>query len=121
MDNNLKRFQDGLELVMTGLVNMLQALKNLTSEKSETAQETAPKPESRPTQKKAAPIPVDEPAPFETPTYTLEQVRAELNALRVEKGVAVIRKLLTDIGCSSLVDVKPEQYPALMEAAHAAK
>ena len=82
-------------------------------------------PKAAPTKKAASrkvempdPAPATEATP--APEVTLQQVREKLAALRADKGVDVVRGLLDSIGAKTLMEVKPDQYQTLMEAADAA-
>jgi len=58
-------------------------------------------------------------AQTDTPTYTLEQVRAKLASLTQAGKQAEVKALLSLFGVKKLTDVPPEAYPELMKEAEA--
>lgn len=60
--------------------------------------------------------PTEDPKP-ETPTYTLEEVRAKLAALSQAGKQAEVKKIITDAGAKKLTDIPVEKYAEVMKAA----
>ena len=58
-------------------------------------------------------------ATVETPTVTLEEVRAVLSEKKAAGHGEAVRALLTRHGASKLSEIDPSRYPAMLEEARA--
>lgn len=66
-----------------------------------------------------APKPEPEPEPVKVREITLEELQKAGVAFAKEKGVAVLKAFLTQIGASKICDIPKEKYQEAWEALHA--
>lgn len=74
-----------------------------------------------PMEEPAKPAPKPTPEPVEAPAkeITLEELQKAGVAFAKEKGVAVLKAFLTQIGASKICDIPKEKYQEAWEALHA--
>lgn len=104
--NSMEEMQEFAKTVVCGV--QVPAEKPKPTKKKEPASEEKPSPATQePTTSDAAP----------GKTFTKEEVRAKLAALNRAGKKEKVRELLKEFGVTTLPEVKPEDYPALMAKA----
>lgn len=83
------------------------------------AKDWVPMDESTPEPVKPTPEPAQAQAPEKVREITLEDLQKAGVAFAKEKGVAVLKVFLTQMGASKICDIPKEKYPEAWEALHA--
>lgn len=95
-----------------------------TKETSQQAEPTIPRakdwvPMDEPTPEPVKPTPEPDQAPKPEKEITLEELQKAGVAFAKEKGVAVLKVLLTQMGASKICEIPKEKYQEAWEALHA--
>lgn len=83
------------------------------------AKDWVPMEEPTPEPVKPTPAPAQAQAPEKVREITLEDLQKAGVAFAKEKGVAVLKVFLTQMGASKICDIPKEKYPEAWEALHA--
>lgn len=104
--NSMEEMQEFAKTVVCGV--------QVPAEKPKPAKKKEPAPEEKPAPATTEP---EAPAEEQGKTFTKEEVRAKLAALNKSGKREKVRELLKEFGVTTLPEVKPEDYPALMAKA----
>lgn len=102
--NSMEEMQEFAKTVVCGV--------QVPAEKPKPTKKKEPAPEEKP-----APATTEAPAEDSKENFTKEEVRAKLAALNKSGKREKVRELLKEFGVTTLPEVKPEDYPALMAKA----